>query len=416
MSIRPRYDLQSKTLHGDAHEIFRRLREEDPVHRGRLGSRDVYFLTRYEDVRTVLESRELVVKDPTHSALGSAGRRALPIPKIAASFMNSMITSDDPMHRRLRKLVAKAFTPRTVSVLRPSIEAKAEQLCDAIADEGMVDLIDALALPLPVHVITELVGVPESDRRRFGGWVHDVMRNFTPWNMPFIVRGLWSFRRYVGRLSDRKRESPTDDLLSRLAQVEDEGDRLSRDELVAMVFLLLSAGHETTVSLIANGTLALLEHPDRWEELYEHPERIPTAVEELLRFDGPTLGTEFYYAKDDMTLGGVDLPAGAAIMPMVLSANRDRSVFDEPDTLRIDRDPNPHLAFGKGIHFCVGAPLARLEAEIVFTTMIQRFAPPQLAKARERLRYRNALFLHRLEGLPLRMRRRSNRARAVASL
>lgn len=400
------YDLNSKALHDHAHAVFETLREQDPVHRGRIGRRELFFVTRYADVKTVLESPEAFAKDPRNTALGAQGRRALPMPKMFESFMRAMITSDDPAHRRLRRLVAKAFTPKTVAGLRPGIEAKTAQLCDALGDGGSVELIEALALPLPVHVIAELLGVPAPERRRFARWVHQVMRNFTPWNMPLILHGLWSFRRYVDELAARKRAAPGEDLLSALAQAEHEGDRLSREELVAMAFLLLSAGHETTVSLIANGTLALLEHPDMWMQLRAQPERIPAAVEELLRYDGPTLGTEFHYAKQDTQLRGVSIPAGAAIMPMVLSANRDGEVFEDPDELVLDRDPNPHLAFGRGVHFCVGAPLARLEAQVVFGALTQRFDPPQLTIARERLRYRNALFLHRLERLPLRMRSR----------
>jgi cytochrome P450 PksS len=405
-SIPTRHDLRSKALHNDAHRVFATLRERDPVHKGSILGRDLYFVTRYDDVEAVLKARDRFVKDPTNTALGPAGRRTLPTPKIVASFMNSMITSDDPQHRRLRRLVSKAFTTKMIRELAPSIEAKTGALCDDIGDQTAVDLIDALALPLPIHVITALVGVPQADHRRFHRWVWQIMRNFTPWNMPLIMHGMACFQRYMGQLADQKRVAPTDDLFTRLVQVEDEGEHLSRDELVAMAFLLLSAGHETTVSLIANGTLALLEHPDLWEHLRDHPEQIPLAVEELLRFDGPTLGTEFHYAKEDTVLRGVDIPAGGAVMPMVISANRDPSVFPNPDTLQIDRNPNPHLAFGKGIHACIGAPLARLEGEIVFKVLTQRFETPELAVPRERIRYRNMLFLHRLDGLPLRLRPR----------
>lgn len=393
-------------MHNDAHAVFATLREQDPVHKGRILGRDLYFVTRYEDVEQVLKSPVLFAKDPTNTALASAGRRALPTPKIVDSFMKAMITSDDPRHARLRRLVSKAFTPKSIRALGPMIEAKTGALCDEIDTKGRVDLIEALALPLPIHIITELVGVPQADRHRFHRWVRQIMRNFTPWNMPLVMKGMWSFNRYMGQLADRKREEPTDDLYTRLVQAEDEGDRLSREELVAMAFLLLSAGHETTVSLIANGTLALLDHPGRWDELHRHPDRIPSAVEELLRFDGPTLGTEFHYARESTSLRGVNIPAGAAVMPMVLSANRDPSVFPDADILRLDRDPNPHLAFGKGIHYCIGAPLARLEGEIAFRALTQRFQEPELATPRERIRYRNMLFLHRLDGLPLQLKRR----------
>ncbi len=399
-----RYDLSSKELHNNAHEIFRKLRTEDPVHRGIFMRRDVYFVTRYDDVKEVLRSPERFVKDPANSSLGSAGRRALPIPKMAEPLMNSMITSDDPAHRRLRRLISKAFTPRTVASLKPAIETKARSLAADLERLERTDFIPTFALPLPVHIITVMMGVPAEDIPRFQRIIHNIVRNATPWNMPRIMMGLWSYRRYIDRLCATKRESPGEDLLSALVLAEDEGERLSSAEAVAMSFLLLSAGHETTVSLIANGVLTLASEPGAWRHLQQDPELLPSAIEEVLRFESPTLGTEFYYARDDIEMRGTRIPAGAAIMPMVISANRDERAFDAPDTLRLDRSPNRHMAFGTGLHACVGASLSRLEAKVAFTELLTRFDAPQLLEERASLRFQNALFLHRLKRLPLRFR------------
>ncbi len=376
------------------------MRREQPVHRGRLGRRDVYFVARYADVEALLGGDRLV-KDPAHSALGARGRRMIPLPSFLDRLMTSMITSDDPEHRRLRRLVSKAFTPRTVADLEPAMEATARRLIDDLARRGTGDLIESFALPFPVHVITELVGVPPEDRPGFQRWVHGIMRPPGLLGAVPILASMWRFTRYLRRLIERKRRDPGPDLFSALVHVQDDSDRLSEDELVAMGFLLLTAGHETTVSLIANGTLALLDHPAELERLRARPELMPTAIEELLRYDGPVLTSDPYYARDAFTLHGVTIPAGATVLPAVLSANRDDAVFTRPDALDLARTPNRHLSLGKGLHYCLGAPLARAEAKIAFAALLAAAPSLRLAAARDRIRRRNALFLNRLEALPV---------------
>jgi cytochrome P450 len=277
--------------------------------------------------------------------------------------MTSMISVDDPDHRRLRRLVAKAFTPKTIADLAPAMEQVAARQLQRLTESRRGDLIAAFALPFPVHVITELVGVPEADRPRFQRWVHDITHAPGLVAIFKILPAIWRFTRYIAQLAADKRRRPGPDLLSGLVHIEDSGERISDDELVAMVFLLLTAGHETTVSLIANGTLALLQHPDQLADLRARPKRLDLAIEELLRFDGPLLTTDPYYARDAITLDGELIPAGAVVLPAVLSANRDESVFHDPDRLDLTRTPNKHLAFGKGLHHCIGAPLARLEGQ-----------------------------------------------------
>lgn len=392
--------LQSSELHQRPHEVFAWMRREQPVHRGRLGRRDVYFIARYADVEAVLGGDRLV-KDPAHTALGARARRMIPLPSMLDRLMTSMITSDDPEHRRLRRLVSRAFTPRTVADLEPAMEATARRLVDDLARRGTADLVESFALPFPVHVITELVGVPPEDRPRFRRWVHGIMRPPGLFGVVPILASMWRFTRYLRRLIERKRREPGPDLFSALVHVQDASDRLSEDELVAMAFLLLTAGHETTVSLIANGTLALLDNPDELERLRGHPELMPTAIEELLRYDGPVLTSDPYYARDAFTLHGVTIPAGATVLPAVLSANRDDAVFARPDALDLARTPNRHLSFGKGLHYCLGAPLARAEAKIAFTALLAAAPSLRLAVARDRVRRRNALFLNRLEALPV---------------
>jgi cytochrome P450 PksS len=264
-----------------------------------------------------------------------------------------------------------------------------------------MDVIRDFALPLPTTVIAELLGVPVADRHKFHRWSNAMTRVSTTWQIIGAIPSAWAFLRYIRRIVKLRRADPKDDLISALAQAEEAGDKLNEDELFAMVFLLLVAGHETTVNLIGNSVLALLEHPDQMRKLRSDSGLLKTAVEELLRFISPVeLATE-RYAREDIVIGGVTIPRGAIVYAVLGSANRDDRQFNDPDALDITRHPNPHLAFGLGPHYCLGAPLARLEAQIAIKTLLNRMPDLRLAVTRGALRWRSSLVLRGLESLPV---------------
>ncbi|MEZ4381228.1 MAG: cytochrome P450 [Nannocystaceae bacterium] len=398
--------LRSRALHDDAHAHFRRMRRESPVYRARLSlRRDVYLVTRYDDVKALLAGDDLVKKPG--NAEGARRRREPWAPAMIRPLLTSLLFADDPAHRRIRGLVRQAFTPRRIALLEPRIAAITEALLDRVVarrgrDAGRLELVDALALPLPLRVIAELVGVPDEDLPRFLAWSQRILGPTTPLHMLRALPAVRGFLRYVDALADARRASPRGDLMSALVAAEDAGDRLSRDELLGMVFLLLTAGHETTVSLITNGVRALLESPDQLALLRAQPELMDLAIEELLRFDGPLLTTELYYARRPLMLRGATIPAGEAVLPVLLSANRDEAAFADADRLDIRRDPNPHLAFGRGAHFCLGAPLARLEGRVAIAALLRRLPGLRLAEPAQPQRYENAWILHKPRGLALR--------------
>jgi cytochrome P450 PksS len=313
-----------------------------------------------------------------------------------------MLDLDPPDHTRLRALVQKAFTPRLVEQLRPRIETLADGLLNGLRGQPQFDLIRGYAMPVPTTVISELLGVPERDRGRFHWWSNAIVAtNPTGLGRFRAVPYVWAFLRFIRRLIWAKRAAPTDDVLSALTQVEAEGDRLSEDELVAMAFLLLVAGHETTVNLIGNGVLALLRHPDQFDQLRAEPGLIKSGVEELLRYAGPLeLATE-RFAREDVTLAGVKIPRGGQVFAALASANRDGRQFLDPDRLDLARDPNRHLAFGLGPHFCVGAPLARLEGQVAIGALLRRAVDLRLGVADGRLRWRRGLVIRGLKRLPV---------------
>ena len=405
MNIKLPARLNSAEFNQNPHKHFRWLRENAPVHRAKLSMwTNGYLITRYDDVNALLMDNDRLIKNPRTAKEESGKGRGIWVPKAFRPLMHNMLNTDEPDHRRLRNLVHKAFTPRMIMKLQPRIEAIADELLHEAKKQSEVDLVSAFALPLPVTVIAEMVGIPPEDRDRFRSWSERIVTNPTPINMLKATFAIRDFMRYMDELTTKRRADPQDDLVTALVQAEDEGDKLTQDELVGTVFLLLVAGHETTVGLIANGTRALLAHPEQFDLLKSQPELIGSAIEEMLRYNGPLQITEQAFAKREFTLHGVTIPHGAMLLPSILSANRDERAFDNPNMFDIQRKPNKHLAFGKGIHYCLGAPLARLEANVAFCSLIRHAPNLQLAVPADALRYENMMMINRFASLPVNLR------------
>ncbi len=312
-----------------------------------------------------------------------------------------MLNLDPPDHTRLRGLV-KAFSPKLIDQMHGRIEMLTNDLLDAVQGRGRMDLIRDYALPLPATIIAEMLGVPVEDRHVFHRGTNAIISAASSsWAMLKAVPSAWSLIRYIRKIVRMRGADPHDDLVSALARAEEAGDTLSEDELLAMVFLLLAAGHETTVNLIGNGTLALLEHPDQMDKLRNDPALIKPAVEELLRYTSPVEMATERYAREDVTMAGVTIPRGEMVFAVIASANRDERQFADPDTLDVTREPNKHLAFGLGPHFCLGAPLARLEGKIAINTLLRRIPDMRLTAAPDAPRWRRGLLLRGLESLPV---------------
>jgi cytochrome P450 len=363
----------------------------------------LWFLSRYEDNVAALKDARLgreILRVMTRDELGLPPEPEAGVLHLVQMQREWMLLKDPPDHTRLRTLVHKAFTPRMVERLRERAQALTDHLIDeALADGGM-DLIAGLALPLPVTVIAEMLGIPPSEHSAFQQWSRNLAGTLELTDAQEVYeRGSAAtieFSAYVRQLIAERRKAPKEDLISALVAAEAEGDKLSEDEMVAMCILLLVAGHETTVNLIGNGTLALLRHPDQWEKLKNDPSLAKSAVEELLRYDSPVQMTA-RWVLEDMEFAGQMFRKGQQVATLLGAANRDPSRFANPGTLDITRDPNPHLAFGNGIHFCLGAPLARMEGQIAFATLARRL--PYLRLATENPPYRDTYVLRGLAEL-----------------
>jgi cytochrome P450 len=390
----------------DPFPVYAHLQAEAPALRVPLNmplAKEVVLLTRYADVATLLRDPRFS-KERTNAGLSAGGPPAI-IRSIVAPLMNSMLDKDDPDHARLRRLVQTAFTPKRVEEITGRIAAMSETLLDRMEGRQEIDLIADFAMPLPVGVIADMLGVPEADRSKFVRWSNTLIDGGqSPLTMLMGMPRVIAFMRYIRNLVALRRAEPRDDLTSDLVKAQDAGQQFSADELVSMIVLLLTAGHETTTNLIGNGMLALLQDPEQLSRLRSEPQRIDSAVEELLRFAGPVEMSTFRYAREDMEIAGLPIRKGEAVLGIIAAANRDERQFADPDRLDIGRDPNRHLTFGMGGHYCLGAPLARLEGRIAIPMLLQRFPHLRLAKPPAELRWRPQLILRGLKTLPLQTR------------
>ncbi|MFC8225125.1 cytochrome P450 [Streptomyces sp. NPDC057287] len=378
----------------DPYPAYAAMRSECPVQAVASGSsgRHSYLVTGYAEARQALSDARLS-KDTAAFFAGKDSKRQLH-PAVA----HTMLASDPPQHTRLRKLVTGAFTSGAVTGLRPFITGLTDELLDRWPADGPVDLVADLAVPLPVMVICEMLGVPEGDRSQVQHWSAELFAAGEP------ARGdaaSYAVAEYMTGLIASKRSRPGDSLLDRLIAAHDGQDRLSEEELVSLAVLLLVAGHETTTNFLGNAALALLQHPTELERLRSNPEAIPQALDELLRFDAPVSTSTFRFTTEAITLGGTDIPAGVPVLVALGAANRDPRRFPAPDRLDLDRDATGHLSFGHGIHRCVGAPLAKAEAHTALRAVLNRFPNIRLAVPAERLEWRPTRLIRGLDSLPV---------------
>ncbi len=398
-------DLDSKEFVQNKYEYYKWLREESPVFRGKFIIPDSYVLSRYEDCMMMLNNPRFI-RDRTTITGGSKSIIPLPLPsfislpKFVELMAQNMLYEDEPDHKRLRSLVHQAFTRKSLSKISTRIEQLTHELLDKAEAKGTVDLKEAYALPIPITVIQEMVGVADEDMSELYKGIETIMDGFSGWR---IVRTmLWDMPhlfKFLRKLIERKRDNPGEDILTGLIQAEEEGESLSEDEIVSMVFLLITAGFGTTIQLITNGVIALLEHPEQLARLRDNPDLIEPAIEEILRFSRPVQSTEANYAVENITLHGVTIPKGATVFPFLGAANHDPTAFENPEVFDITRSPNKHLSFGSGIHSCLGASLARMETKIAITNLLNRNPNLRLAVDSSELEIQVRLGFHMYKSL-----------------
>ncbi|MFJ6811572.1 cytochrome P450 [Streptomyces anulatus] len=381
----------------DPHATYDWMREEGPVKLRQQSGSVLWMLTRYEDARAALAEPKLH-KDPRRFPNPAGGTGMGPEEPGMELLSRHMLNSDPPDHTRLRKLTTKAFTARPTEAFRPRITEVAAGLLDAFEPGGRMDIVNDYAMPLSTRVICELIGIPAADGEVFRDW-YTTMTGVHPPEQ--VTEARQSLIRYLGDLIADKRARPADDLISNLLQARDADDLLSETEVMSMVFLLLGAGHETAISFIGTAMLSLLSEPDQLALLQKDTTLLPGAIEELLRFESPINVATFRYAAEPVEIGGVTIPAGDSVFVSIGALNRDPSRFSEPDRLEITRPATGHLAFGHGLHHCLGAPLARVEGAVAIGQLIARFPDIRPAVGREDLRWRFSLMLRCLESLPV---------------
>ncbi|QZN73700.1 MULTISPECIES: cytochrome P450 [unclassified Paenibacillus] len=377
--------------------VYEKLRAEEPIHRFLMPEGHyAWMVSRYEDAVNVLQDARFVTSPP-----GQNGEEEPPHVEVISHNLLSVGPED---HRRLRRLIQKAFTPRMIERLRGRIEEISNELLDKILVSGKkkIDLIEEYAFPLPIIVICEMLGVPLKDQDKFQMWSNIIMESVSNPDLSHESdEAMKAFIEYLHELIIERRKDLKKDLISDLISVEEEGDKLSEQELYALVFVLIIAGHETTVNLIGNGMLALLEHPEQKRLLMANPDMIQSAMEEILRFNGPAEVSNIRWATEDVELDGKQIREGDMMLVALSSANRDSSKFDEADEFDITRKLNDHIAFGKGVHFCLGAPLARLEGEIAINDLLRRLPEIRLDTEAQLLEWRPGMIIRGLKTFPI---------------
>jgi cytochrome P450 len=382
--------------------FYAHLRAQEPIAYidDFLGMGKAWIVTNYDDTIALLKDPRFT-KDKRKVLAPGDEQNDIPENPFLV-LMQNMLTVDPPDHTRLRGLVSKAFTPRMIEQLRPRIQQITDELLDAVQERGEMDIINDFAYPLPITVISEMLGIPVTDRQQFRAWTQMMVNTGEkPIREAEMATAIGDFLHYIKTLLDDKRAHPGSDLTSNLVRVEENGDTLSENELIAMIFLLIVAGHETTVNLIGNGTLALLEHPDQMQLLQHDPSLISTAIEELLRYTAPVNLSDERWATEDILIHGKVIHKGEMVYASLIGANTDPKQFHDPEMLDITRKENQHLAFGKGIHYCLGAPLARLEGQIALGTLLQRLPDLHMAGDPELLTWNNNFMLRGLRSLPV---------------
>lgn len=402
----PSVDLFASAHKRDPFPFYARLRGEAPAAQARLPVfGPAWLLTRHADVEACLKDAGRFVKNPRNA--GAKNRRILPwwLPESLRALERNMLDVDGADHRRLRGLVNQAFSRRRVQALRARMLEIADQRIDALPKGAAFDLVADFALPLPMTVICELIGAPSADHQKFHRWSAAFLTARSHWGILRAAPRMLEALRYLRRLAAARRAEPRDDLISELIAARDGQDRLSEAELVAMLVLLMVAGHETTTNLIGSGALALLEHPRERERFCAEPAAAGRAVQELARFTAPVETATERYAAEDVAIGDAVIRRGDLVFAVIASANRDPAVFDAPDRLDLARAPNPHLAFGDGVHFCAGRELALAEAEIGLSRLFARAPSLRLAAPASSLRWRAAPVVRGLAALPVRAER-----------
>jgi len=396
------YDITNSSFRANPFETYTDIRNDNPVMHFNTTQGTFWFVTGYEEAKIVLSDNKRFVKSYENTLPEDQRSSSGADSDLFTVLYHNMLDMDPPDHTRLRGIVSKAFTNRRIQEMAPRIQEIADELIDNFPQHGQIDLIDNYAFPLPIIVIAEILGIPTADRDKFRLWSNSFIDGAGDY-----MRNMMDFIQYIAHAVQSRRTDPKGDLISALIQAEENGEHLTEQEIYSMIVLLIVAGHETTVNLISNGVVALLEHPEKLTQLRQNLDLTENAIEEFLRYNGAVDHTTARYAAEDVMLGGQLIPRGSGIIISLVAVNRDPRNFQNPADFDINRENTKHLGFGYGVHYCLGAPLARLEGKIAVNTLIQRVPDLKLAVPASKLEYRNSTVIRGLVRLPVQYNKRN---------